>query len=266
MKNGAGRIGVLGLVLLGLVPAVGCPESNVLEPGVGETAIRVEVVNVNPAGRFVDDMVGLFIPPFTFIPPDSASIQIRSIIVEPVGAAAQDADGGIAINLLLDVANPGYTDQTQVDSLANLPTGSYRVLSVTFASFFLEDNSDGMGGNRVDPADWDDPMAPTCGDFIRSFQRSLRTQQLTLTDFGREVIFQVDGDGGGSLTLRVDGEALIDTLEDNIRCGICTCEENYDPMNPSTLDCKCDPSNPSNGYVVGVAEFGAAGPIILSFE
>jgi len=220
---------------LPLVMASDCPGSSPLEPGNGEVQVSLKVTNLSPTDRFIDDPIGDF-PNFIF--PDFAGVQMLRIWVEPVDPAAAAATPSLPLELLGQI--PFETDWAEFPldrRMATLSNGTYRVRRIDLGELYFEDSSDGMGGNSVFPSNWANPNQPTCQDFIRFFNIT-SSQTFQQTDLG-DVFFDVTGSGDNTLKVRIDGDAFIAAWYQSTTCSSCKCPAQYNPNDPSTLDCEC---------------------------
>ncbi|MDH3626236.1 MAG: hypothetical protein OEV00_05120 [Acidobacteriota bacterium] len=216
---------VLGCVLL---TGTGCPDSDPVVAANSQFMFTFGAANAT--GRYVDS-------PFDF-----ATISVRNAALEAVDPITRDALGDLRIdvlqtNFMIDFRSGQVSMATQT-----LPAGTYRVAIIEITTINFWDTG------ALDPANFSDPMNPTCEDFVRQYSTNQLINILP-THIG-EVIVQVLPDGS-SFTIDWDWAQLIDALQQAQACDPgCGCPGAFDPMNPNDpgpLACICPTGNFNRG-------------------
>ena len=250
------RLGGLLALMTPLVLASGCTGSEVLNPTSGDIVLSLELVNNQP-GPFTDDPVG---DPPNLIPADLAYSLMTQTMFRPTLADSDAALGPNDLGLLAQPFEANFNFVEGLQATARLTHQGYELSTVVLTEIFLWDRSDGNGGNDVKPQYFDDPLNPTCNDFVRFFLND-SSDQIQLIDFGGPVYLNAQG-AGTPFKIKLDVEAFIDAFVDAHQCNSAcnTCLANYDINNPSTFACSCQPGN------FRMIEFRDAAPTYLSFE
>jgi hypothetical protein len=166
--------------------AAGCTNSDDLSAGVGTMLVQIELTN--PSTRF-----------------PQAGIVLQQMVVIPLDQNASDAlSNDLAILALprggIDIDFNGAA--TEFETTAVLTAGRYRLTSVILGTPIFE------AGTSVSTA--------TCQEYFDGYPRV--TSPIELSDFGSDVILNVEEDTGTALRMVLDGGSLLAAFQDSWTC------------------------------------------------
>lgn len=215
---------LFGIVLLPVLAAA-CTNSEELSSGVGPVAVRVQMVNTET--RF-----GL------------ARFDVRQITVRALDPDTEGTLGSGVLALL-----PGTEESTILVEYADGDVTFESETPLTVGRYIL---------NSIDVNNLEfrngTPGGTTCPYTILSFPPiPPPNDQISLTNFGQEVVRDVTLGANNVLTIVIDGAALVNAFQISWRCGLVN------------LPCTSAPLNQCTPRSFQALQFASQGPTFLSF-
>jgi hypothetical protein len=182
---------VCSALLLLLIGASGCTNSDILTPTTDTVTVEVDVSNVPVEFRF-----------------DTSRFRVRQIVVSPADPSAEAVLGTERLGFMQETFTLNYNVLEPVVRTFPLATGTYRLDQIIINNINFRDLE-----APPDPA----PPDVTCADYIAEY-RSRDDGVATITNFGRDILIDIRSGEDNFFRITVDWAVFTEALQTAWAC------------------------------------------------